>query len=221
MKNDKPVIIFGLGDFAKLVQYYLKLDNQYKIACFTADREYIKEAEMCGVPTCPFDEIEKGFPPEKYDMFIAIGYSKMNKVRAEKYCLAKRKGYKLVTYISPAAIYHGDEIGENCLILDNIVVHPFVKIGNNVIMIGGGVVGHDSIIGDHCFLSCPKIAGRVTVKPYCFLGFNSIIVDNLLIERECFIGAGAIINKNTVENGVYAASAAKLRRIDSKQILIR
>ena len=208
----KPVIIFGTGHFAEVAHFYLTNDSKFNVAYFTANKEHIVKEKLLDLNIVPFEDIEIKYPPEKYDMFIAIAYSKIKKVRAEIFQQAKTKGYNLITYVNSKVIKWGDiDIGENCFILENVVIQPFVKIGNNVIMWSGNHVGHHSIIGDHCFItSHVVVSGNVTIGPYCFLGVNSTIRDGISIASECVIGAGTVILKNTKQKQVYTTKSTIL-----------
>lgn len=216
----KKVIIFGTGDIGQLAHFYFTHDSPYEIAAFTADRNFITENKLLGLPVIPFEEIEQTYPPNEFNMFIALSYRNINKLRAEKYDDAKRKGYQLVSYVSTKSVYWGDtEIGENCFIFENQTIQPFVKIGNNVTMWSGNHIGHHSVIGDHCFIaSHVVISGHVTIGPYCFLGVNSAIRDGITIAPECVIGAGALILKDTVAKGVYRGKTTKLYSDDSSKL---
>jgi len=155
-------------------------------------------------------------------MFIALSYKDMNKLRAEKYYQAKSKGYKLVSYVSSKCTFLTETaIGDNCFILENNTIQPFVKIGNNVVLWSGNHIGHESQIGDHCNItSHVVISGNVIIKPYCFIGVNATIRDSITIERETLIGAGSVIMKSTVEKGVYLPPRATLFSKKSNEITI-
>jgi len=215
----KKIIIFGTGIIGELAHFYFTHDSPYEVVAFTADRDLVKEREFLGLPLIHFEEIEKNYPPDKFNMFVALSYSQLNKVRAEKYEEAKSKGYKLVSYVCSKSVFWGDtEIGDNCFIFENQTIQPFVKIGNNVTIWSGNHIGHHSVIGDHCFItSHVVISGSVTIEPYSFLGVNATIRDGITIARECVIGAGATVVKNTIPRGVYIGKAAELYQKDSAQ----
>lgn len=200
-------------------QYFIK-DTAFEVIAFTADRDFIKEKKFFGLPVIPFEEVESAYPPDKFKMFIAVGYQNLNKPRAKKYTEAKGKGYELVSYISPKAmVWDNVHIGDNCFIFENNVVQPFVKIGNDVIIWSGNHIGHHSSIGDHCYIaSHVVISGLVNIEPYCFLGVNATIRDTITIARECIIGAGAIILKDTKEKEIYKALATEPMFLDSSKI---
>ena len=216
----KKVVIFGAGDFAQLVHYYLMHDSSYQVAAFTVDKSHMIGDEVSGLPLIPFEEIEKQYPPDGYDMFIAIGYSKVNKVRANKYYEAKQKGYNLITYInSGLKCWDNLEVGDNCFIFEDQTIQPFVKIGNNVIIWSGNHIGHHSVISDHCFItSHVVISGYTKIEPYCFIGVNATIRDKITIARECVIGAGATILQDTQEKTVYATKSTEPLFHDSSNL---
>lgn len=75
------IVIFGNTDFGRLLAYYLKTDDSRKVVAYTVNRECIKEDSFCGLPVVPFEEVENIYPPDRYDILLAIGNSKMNEVR--------------------------------------------------------------------------------------------------------------------------------------------
>lgn len=208
------VIIFGTSLFAEVAYYYLTKDSPYQVVAFTADKEFIDKSSIFGIPVIPFEDIEDRYPPDQFKMFIAIGYSNFNKVRARKYYEAKEKGYQLISYVCSKAIIWDDiKIGDNCFIFEANVIQPYVKIGNNVIIWSGNHVGHHSTIKDHSFISSHVvISGSCTIGSYTFIGVNSSLKDGITINDECIIGAGSLVLNDTEERGVYVGSPAKLLR---------
>jgi sugar O-acyltransferase (sialic acid O-acetyltransferase NeuD family) len=219
MKDRQQVVIFGLEELAQIAHFYFSHDSNYDVVAFTADEEYIKKPRFLGLPAVPFENVEQAYPPEKYGMFIAIGFTNLNKSRAAKYDAAKKKGYTLASYVSSKLVSWGDtKIGDNCFILENQTIQPFVTIGNDVIIWSGNHIGHHVAIGDHCFItSHVVISGGANIKPYSFIGVNATIRDHIVIEKENIIGMGANIIKNTREREVYTGSAAQLSSNDSSK----
>ncbi len=199
------IIIFGIGDNAQLAYYYLSKDTEHEIVAFTVDGEFITGETFCDLPVCDFKNIENIYSPMEYKMFVAIGYTQVNQLRAAKYLEAKQKGYELISYISPrATIYDNVLVGENCFILEDNTIQPFVIIGNNVVLWSGNHIGHHSTVGDHCFItSHVVISGRTSIGAYTFIGVNSTLRDHINIGKYCVIGAGSIIMHDTTEYEVY------------------
>lgn len=215
------IVVFGTGSFAEVAFQYLSNDSEYEVVAFTADEEYVSDNSMFGIPVVPFSEITDQFPPEQYDMFVAITYTDLNRLRTRKYHEAKEKGYEMISYVaSDSIVWENVEVGENCFIFENQTIQPFVEIGDNVILWSGNHVGHHSTIGDHCFVaSHVVISGHVEIGEYSFLGVNATIGDGVEVANDCLIGAQALITDDTKEYGVYVGERAELLNTNSREML--
>lgn len=208
---------------AKMAHFYFTRDAAYEVVAFTVSRDYLREGgeTFCGLPIVDFEEISMLYPPEVYGMFVAIGYKNLNKDREKFYNLSKKKGYALVTYISPNATVMTSDIGDNCFIFEHNTIQPFVKIGHNVILWSGNHVGHDATIADHCFITSQVVlAGRTHVGAYSFVGINATIIDGIKVLDNCIIGAGALITSDTKPGAVYKAKSAELCAVPSCKVRI-
>lgn len=207
----KPLVIFGSGDIAQLAHYYFSTDSNYEVVAFTVDANYIKESEFCGLPVVAFEDVAKNYPPESYDFFVALSYSKLNAVRKEKFLAAKEMGYKLVSFISSlATVLNEGRIGENCFIFEDNTIQPFVRIGNNVTLWSGNHIGHHSVIHDHTFIaSHVVISGGVEIGEQCFVGVNATLRDHIKIGDRCIVGAGALLLADAAPEGLYIGSATE------------
>lgn len=214
------LVVFGTGDAARLALYYFSHDSQHEVVAFTVDPEYVNGDNFQELPLVGFDKVVELYPPRNYKMFVAMGYSQMNRGRAEKYREAKTKGYDLVSYVSSRCSFLTDNpVGDNCFILEDNTIQPFVRIGNNVTLWSGNHIGHDSVIEDHCFLASHiVVSGRCHIGQYCFIGVNATLRNSITIARSTLIGAGAVIMKDTIEQGVYLPERAKLFSKNSSEI---
>jgi sugar O-acyltransferase (sialic acid O-acetyltransferase NeuD family) len=216
----KPLIIFGAGEQAEVAHYYFVHDVGVPVRAFTVDPEFVGDGTFVDLPVLPFSEIERHFAPEEHDLFVALGYTRLNALRAERCAQAKAKNYRLASYVSRrASIWPGLEVGENCFILEDNTIQPFVRIGNNVTLWSGNHVGHHSRIGDNCFVtSHVVISGGVSVGDNCFLGVNATIRDHISIGRFSVIGAGALITADVPEHGVMIQAGAELSKVPSSRL---
>jgi sugar O-acyltransferase (sialic acid O-acetyltransferase NeuD family) len=216
------LVIFGTGDIGRLAHFYFTRDSEHEVVAFAVDRAYRKDNTFLELPVCDFEDVADRYPPAMYKMFIAISYAKMNKVRADKYYRALDLGYELASYVSKrCTLLTEHPIGQNCFILEDNTIQPFVRIGNDVVLWSGNHIGHDSVIDDHCFISSHVvISGHVHVQSHCFVGVNATIRNSIIIARETLIGAGAVIMKDTKEKGVYIPKRAELfgRRSDEVEL---
>jgi len=76
------VVILGTDIMAEVIYYYLMKDSPYEVVAFTADRDFIEQEEFLDLPVIPFEDVEKLYPPERFKMFVAVGYQKVNTVRS-------------------------------------------------------------------------------------------------------------------------------------------
>lgn len=199
------ILIFGTGDIAQIAKYYFEIDSEYDVVGFTVDRKYLDNDKFEGLPVIPFDRLVKEYPPQKFKLFIALSYSKMNSIREAKYKEAKKMGYELVSYVSSKCSYMSQfQHGDNCFIFEDNTIQPFVRIGSNVTLWSGNHIGHHSTIGDHNFISSHVvISGHCTIGNNCFLGVNATVHNNVEIASGTLLAAGAILSKNSDKNGVY------------------
>lgn len=199
------VVLFGNTDYTQVVWWYLENDSEHEVVAFTVNKEYLEEDELCGLPVVPYENVLSLYPPDEYKMFIAVGYAKRNKIRAELYHTARASGYELISYVHSSAINQCDlPIGDNCFIAENVVIVPFASFGNNVVIWTSSTLAHHSRVDDHSFVSHHvAISGHAKVSAYCFVGANSTVRDGITLAKSSLIGAGANILEDTVENGVY------------------
>jgi sugar O-acyltransferase (sialic acid O-acetyltransferase NeuD family) len=169
----------------------------------------------------PFEEVLDRYPPNEFKMFVAVGYQDLNRFRAQKYAEAKSKGYELINYVSSRASNVSKiEVGDNCFVLDNAVLQPCSKMGNNVFFWNSNHLGHHATVEDHCYIAGQVvISGAAVVESYCFLGVNATIGHEIRVGSESFIGAGALVTKNAAPKSVYIVPDTQKFRLDSDSFL--
>jgi len=216
----KDIVIYGNGSAAEIAYYSFTCDSTYNVAAFTVDSQVIKERNLLGLPVVPFEQVLQLFPPDKYQMFVAVGYRNVNKLRADRYYQALDKGYSFVTYISSRAVTLPDlHIGANCFIGANTTIQQSVKIGDNVVVRDNGFIGHNTTIKNHCFIAaCAAISGKVTIDEHCLIGINASLRDNIRIGKECIIGAGVSMLRDAGEREVYMSKDAQKLPMTSEQL---
>lgn len=216
----KKLVIFGTRQIAEVTAFYFEKDSDYDVVAFTVDGAFLKEASFFGKPVVPFEEVLKRFPTSEHDLFVAIGYGKMNKLRAEKFAAAKALGYTLARYVSSKAItWPNLTMGENSFVMEANVIQPFATIGADSILWSGNHIGHHARIGDHCFLASHiVVSGNVDIGDYCFIGVNVTLHDGIKIAPRCLIGAGSLITKHTKPDEVYAPTATAASKVPSSRV---
>jgi sugar O-acyltransferase (sialic acid O-acetyltransferase NeuD family) len=217
----KPVILFGAGKIAEVLLYFFQHHSDRKVVACTVDTPYLPGAEWQGLPTVAFDAVATQYPPDQYDMFVAVGYHDLNALRAQKCAEARALGYTLASFIDPGAGAPRDLVhGDNCFVMNQALIHPRVKLGNNVFVWRGAMIGHHSVIGDNCWLtSCTTISGVVTVGANCFFAVNSTVGHGVTMGEECFVGANALVTKCAERGAVFIEANTPQLRLNSRQFL--
>ena len=204
------VIIFGNRDFAELAHFYLTTDSEHEVVAFTVHDEYIDENSYKGLPLVGFENITKEYPPEQFMLFAPMSGSKMNTLREEVYKQGKEMGFQYISYVSSKATHFGNEVGDNCFILENNTIQPFTTIGNNVVAWSGNHIGHHGRIGNHVTLTSHIVlSGHCIVEDYCYLGVNATIRDNILLAEGTLVVMASAIKRNTQPWSVYVGNPAK------------
>ena len=219
MKRRK-LLIFGNSILAKVMLFYFQRDSSYDVVGFTVDKKYILDASFCDLQVFPFDDIEKTHPKTDFEIFVAIGPSKMNTVREDVYKKVKSKGYNCTTYISPHAICDSP-LGENCFVGDMTIINPFVKIGYNNFFFEKVFIANDSIIENNCYFSPLSTIGTFSeINSNSLLGTGSIVKTSVKIAEKTLIGASSYISRNSKVNGVYAQRSSEFIANNSNKINI-
>lgn len=89
-------------------------------------------------------------------------------------------------YIGPGAALRGDwgkiVIEDGCNVQENCILHMFP--GLTVWLKKGAHIGHGAIIHG------------ATIGRNCLIGMNAVIMDNVVLENECIVGALTLVREN-------------------------
>ena len=130
-------------------------------------------------------------------------------------------GYELISFVSPRAQTVPDlEIGDNCLILENVVVQPFARIGNDVTICASSVVGHHTVIKDHAFVSPGAvILGVVTIGARSLVGASATIIQGVKLDKDCLVGMGVSVTQDAAAGSVFINPEAELMPQTSEEMI--
>ena len=200
-------IIFGTEDVSQLAKFYLERDSEeHTPVAFCVDGDYLTDTQIDGLPVVAFEEAEKWFPKGTHQFFAPL-YD--NKLRERKAKEIKDKGYQLTSYVSSKATVWSS-VGENCFVMEDNTIQPYVELGNNIIMWSGNHIGHHSVIKDNVFFSSHVVlSGHCIVEPYCWLGVNATIRDHITLAEGTFIAMSSMVTKRTKPYKKYMGAPAK------------
>ena len=153
-------------------------------------------------------------------MIVAVGYHDLNAVRKEKYEAAKAKGYALISFVSPrAGVGRLAGVGRQLIVLDNAVIEPGARLGNNVVVWSSVLVGHHTTIEDHAWIAGQAVSEAAHLGARSFVGLGAIVGHEVEIGEQSFLGAGVLVTKCADAKSVFVGKNTDLFRLDSERFL--
>jgi len=206
----KKLAIIGSGDLGRQLAHLAKLTKQFTVVGFFDDYE-TKGTIKDGVPILgELADIFPMFTAKLIDcLVLAVGYKHFDfrKKIFEKYA----SEIPFATLIHPqACIDPSVQIGNGTVIYAGSIVDMNTQIGENVLIYNGCNFAHDVTIEAHCIISPGvQIAGFCHLGEKVNLGIGTIISDSISIIENTQTGAGAVVVKSILEEGIYVGIPAK------------
>lgn len=132
-------------------------------------------------------------------------------IREKLFLLYKNNGFKFETIVSPdATISRSAVIGEGSIIQDGCNISSKVKIGKCVRINSCANVMHESVIEDFATVAPNAvILGRCNIQKKAYIGANSTILPERVIEKDAIVGAAAVVTKNVKEKSIMVGNPAR------------
>jgi len=124
----------------------------------------------------------------------------------------RQQGLELVNAIHPSAtISSTARLGKNVVIAAGAVVGPDALISDSVIINTGALIDHECRI-DQAVHICPgaALAGRVQVGEMAFVGLGCRIIQCLIVGRQATVGAGAVVIEDVPELATVVGVPARI-----------
>ncbi len=218
----KKLVIFGNSLMSEVAYYYFYNFTNYgnREIIFASDKKFIKSKKKFN---CDVISSDKLFKIRKYeiDLFIAIGYSKLNTIRQHFYNLFRKKNFNFTNFIHPSSKIYSKKIGKNNFIMENVSINPFTQIKDNNIIWSSTVIGHHNYIGSNNFFSGnTTISGNSKIDNNTFFGVNSCTKDKIQIRSYSFIDAGEYVSKSLKKYSFVNKSYNSQNKIKTKDFLL-
>ena len=220
-KKNKKLVIFGTGLIAEEMYHYFSLDSDYDVIGFTVNKNYLKKKFFLKKKVYSFENITKYLNSKKFYLFVAIGYTDLNQLRQKIVNEAKKKKFKIASYISSKSSFYSSEKNfENNVILEHSTIQPTAKIGKNVFIWSNNLIGHHAIIKDNCYISghC-SVAGSSVIEKNCFVGVNSTVVHNVKVGKNCLIGANSLVAESISNQSISIPNKTKILKVKNLDII--
>lgn len=148
----------------------------------------------------------------KYEVMIAIGDPIVRKRIVE----SLPKTTKYFTYVHPTSFVFDKEtciIGEGSYIGPNSILTTNIQIGKHSLLNRANQIGHDTIIEDYLTMMPGSIiSGTCKIGYNFYIGTNSSVKENLIINSNVTIGLNSGVVANIAEKGKYGGTPCKKLR---------
>lgn len=217
--DNRKLILIGDSAFAEVAHEYFTWDSQYTVVAFAVERPYLKRTTLLSKDVVAFDELSSKFPAADHDVYVAVTYGQLNRLRTRLLVSLQAMGYRPATYVSSHAIVAKNvSIGQHCFIMENNVIQPFARIGDNVVLWSGNHIGHHSSIGNNVFVSSHVVvSGYSSIGSNTFLGVNTTIANNVAVGSDCWTGPNVTLMKDTNDGELYPGSQTEVSRVGARR----
>lgn len=201
----KKLVIIGASETAIRILTFCEFYGLYDVIGFAVDSKYRSMETLGGKPVWDLEHLYEENEEKDFYVFVALFWNHLNGDRRRLYERLKSLGYRFANIISPKASIRGI-IGENCWIMDYVVVQEGATIGDNVIIADGSFVGNMARVNDHCFLGAKSIImGDSHIDAQSFIGIGACVFEFVGIGQKCIIGACTIVKNDVPDFTVIKA----------------
>ncbi len=203
----KLVVLGAVGNCLDIVDA-ARLSREYAPIGFLDDGDWQADALVDGLPVLgPLSHAAR-MP----DAWFVCGIGSPRSFRSKRDIISRLAipNERFATIIHPSSVVSPSAtIGAGSVILAHTTICAAAHVGQHVMMLPGGVVGHDSRIGDYSIAAARvTLSGRVTIGTSCYLGASSSYREGITVGEGSMLGMGAVVVRdvpaNSVEVGVPA-----------------
>lgn len=189
----KGLVVLGTGVLARLATSYFGSAGR-GIAAYTEEAPGAATKPGLNAPVVALETLARTHPPDRFELFVAVGNRDLNAVRQRLIAVCRGMGYDLASYVHPSACVSPEAVIQgNCLVLEQCIVGPCASVGEGSLLFAGSLVNHDCVLESCCYLSSARLGGFVHVGARSFLGISATVRDCVRIGPDCLVGAGALV----------------------------
>ena len=129
----------------------------------------------------------EAFPAIEWRAFAALPGSGLNMARLKLLVDIRMKGYKLESFVSPAAsVPKGMKLAENSFVSAGAVIEEGVKVRYNLFVGARAVIGYGSDLGHSVWVGTGALIGsKASIGDNCVIGSGAIVADGVRVGKLC------------------------------------
>tara|TARA_B100001059_G_C17781953_1_gene554751 strand:+ start:837 stop:1520 length:684 start_codon:yes stop_codon:yes gene_type:complete len=221
VKKYENIVIFGVGDHAKVIVSEVKKNRKFKIKGFVNTRLTKKQKNFLESNSLKYFGNLDNFFNNHYKVdfkgIIAIG-SNFIREKIVKDVAKLKKNFKWTKIISKnATIDKKVTFGEGSVVISGSVINTGTIIKKHCLINTKSSIDHDNLFNDFSSTGPGVITGgNVKVGKRSHLGIGCVIKNNIKISNDTLVGGKSFVNKNCKEKSIYFGVPAKWKKSRKK-----
>lgn len=206
----------GLGtEFAGLAERINMETPRWEEIVFIDDSPEKNGQTLIDLKIMNFQQAIDQYGLDGIEFIMAIGEPAVKDVVFEK---VNNAGAHVTNLIFPDFIMpRGTTYGKGLVVHKASGLPPCSEFGNNVLIQGKAVMGHDLKVGDNVVISSLAfIGGNTTIGRNTYIAPGSLLRNGINIGENAIVGMGAVVTKDVPDNAVVVGNPAKIIRYNEK-----
>ena len=204
----EKLVIIGVSETAERILYFCEHYHLYDVIGFSVDSKYRKYETFHNRPVWDLEKLNEHIDKDEVKIFVAIFWNHLNGDRRRLYERLKVEGYQFANIISPKASVRGN-IGDNCWLMDFVIVQEGATVGNNVIMADFCHIANMAVISNHVFCGVrSSLMGGVRIGEQTFIGTGASVLESIMVGEKCVVGACTYVKQDIKPCSVIKADVS-------------